>query len=603
MITIPAALVFVLLPGGITLLFGGKAGGIKGKVIQVSAVAVASGLALLLAYLLLGSSVTVYEYLLVESIAAAAVTMFWVGIRDKDFSMTRVLKLVCLICMIVAVYSILTYGQTLIHGDTATASLLTKAQLKYGQFFPENWYYVNGDIWVISLQLFVAPFVVLLKDQSLARVLGSALLITVTAWVMYLHSKKAYGNESWVLAVPLLFVFLAGDRDMILYQAAYTLEMVYLIAGAVLAFRIYEGACKTRDYVLICIFLVASIVSGIRYVAEILLPLWLTCMVLNYLMMRNREQLDWMQAWKEWTRLTFAIFVPAVIGLVGYVYLNSTLNMIDTAKNSLALVSTLEDCMENVRHYVIGMFKCFGFRGGARLISLNGLWSMCSVIMCSIVVFVVPVLQARKIKQESAYVKFMFTFGMIHNLVMFTVTVFLEGKNLTRYLLTSVFVWILISARYIYVYWINQKHFEKIVWTGLFTIASILGCTVLGAHSVKWEKHLEEKMTVVSVLREKGLTKGYADFWEAYAYEIYSDFELRFGGLNTDEDDFSAHFWLTDGAVFTPEETNTFLLLTEEENQQYSPILSDKFEKPIDYFEFNGNHVYVYDYDIAVDMI
>ena len=118
MITIPAALVFVLLPGGITLLFGGKAGGIKGKVIQVSAVAVASGLALLLAYLLLGSSVTVYEYLLVESIAAAAVTMFWVGIRDKDISVARALKLVCLVCMIVVVYSILTYGQTLIHGDT-----------------------------------------------------------------------------------------------------------------------------------------------------------------------------------------------------------------------------------------------------------------------------------------------------------------------------------------------------------------------------------------------------------------------------------------------------------------------------------------------------
>ena len=52
MITIPSAFALVLLPGCIALLFGGKAGGIKGKVIQVSAVAVASGLALLLAYLL-----------------------------------------------------------------------------------------------------------------------------------------------------------------------------------------------------------------------------------------------------------------------------------------------------------------------------------------------------------------------------------------------------------------------------------------------------------------------------------------------------------------------------------------------------------------------
>ena len=603
MITIPSAFALVLLPGCIALLFGGKTGGIKGKVIQVSAVAVASGLALLLAYLLLGSSVTVYEYLLVESIAAAAVTMFWVGVRDKDVSVARALKLVCLVCMIVVVYSILPHGQTLIHGDTATASLLTKAQLKYGQFFPENWYYVNGDIWVISSQLFVAPFVVLLKDQSLARVLGSALLITVTAWVMYLHSKKAYGNESWVLAVPLLFVFLAGDRDMILYQAAYTLQMVDMIVGAVLAFRIYGGACKKRDYVLLCIFVVALMAAGVRYLAETILPLWLTCMVMNYLEVRNREYPEWNLVWKEWTRLTLAVIAPAAVGLAIHIYLNSTLNMVNTAQNSLVLVSSLRDCMENVRQYVIGMFDCFGFRGGARLVSLNGIWSMCSAVMCSIVVFVVPVLQARKLKQESAYVQFVFAFGVIHNLIMFVLTVFLVGKDEPRYLLSSVFVWILISARYIYVYWINQKHFEKIIWTGLFTVASILGCAALGAHSIEWEKHLEDKMAVVSVLQEKGLTKGYGSFWDVCGYEIYSDFELRFGGLDTDADDLVAYFWLTDGAVFTPEETDTFLLLTEEENQKYSPILSDKFEKPIDYFEFNGNHVYVYDYDIAVDMI
>ena len=69
------------------------------------------------------------------------------------------------------------------------------------------------------------------------------------------------------------------------------------------------------------------------------------------------------------------------------------------------------------------------------------------------------------------------------------------------------------------------------------------------------------------------------------------------------DDEFIAHFWLIDGEVFTPEDTGTFLILTAEENQRYTDFLPETFEKPVDYFEINGNHIYVFDYDIAADMI
>ena len=602
MTMIPAVVIGVLIPLCIALAYDGKAQQIKCRLTRGGAVAAVSGLAVLGSYLILGNAVTVYEYLLIDAMTAAVAVLALPVIRAKKTDVVTVLRFVCLMCMIVVTYSILTYGQTLIHGDTATASLLTRSQLKHGQFFPEDWYYVNGDIWVFSLQLFVAPFVILLENQSLARMLGSALLVAATAWTMYLHSKKAYHDDSWILAVPLLFVFLAGERDMMLYQVAYTLQMVFLIAGAIWTFRIYEGSCKKKNYAILGAFVVTLVAGGVRDVAETVLPLWLTCMVLNYLDVRKREQPDWKQVWREWIRLTLAVMVPAVIGLAVHIYLKRTLHVVNSAHNSLVLVSSLDDCVDNVFQYIINLVDCFGFRGGKQLISLDGIWSMCSVVMCSIVVFVVPVLQAWKLKKETPYVQFLFAFSVIHNLIMFVLAVFLEGKDESRYLLTSIFAWILVSARYIYVYWIRQEHFEKIIWTAMFTVAAVLGCAALGVNSNGWETRLEAKKAVVSELADKGLTKGYGSFWDVYGYEIYSDFEVRFGGMEMYDDDLIAHFWLTDGDVFIPEERSTFLLLDDEENERYQYLLAEKFEAPIDYFEIDGNHIYVFDYDIAADM-
>ena len=604
MISVNTAILALLIPVAVFQTFGSKQYGRKASVIQAAATVVTAVSGMLCFGAVLGSRVTLYECLFVNGLVSAALaTLVFPVVQGKKFEYLQLLKFGCLVCIAVVSYSILTKGQTMIHGDSATASLLTKAQLEHGSFFPRSWYYVNGDIWILSLQTLVAPFVLLLKDQSLARMLGSLAVVLFTAWMVYLHSKKAYENDSWLLAVPLLFVFLSGERDMMLYQVAYTPQMVFLIAGMMWGFRVYRSTPRKRDYFCLGVLVILLVAGGVRHLAETVLPLWLTCMVLNYLDVRSRAVQDWKQIWKEWIRLTLAIMLPAVIGLAIHVFLKRTLHLVNSAHNSLVLVNSLKECADNVVVYTANLFDCFGFKGGAELVSLEGIWSMCSVVMCIIVVFLVPVLQAMKLKQEEAYVKFFYAFSVIHNLIMFVLAVFLKGKDESRYLLTSIFAWILLSSRYIYVYWIRQKHFEKYIWTGLFLIATVIGCMSLATNSDGWEDALASKEQVSEQLMEHGLTKGYGSFWTALGYEVYSDFGIQMGGLEMYDDEFIAHFWLIDGEVFTPEDTGTFLILTEEENQRYTDFLPETFEKPVDYFEINGNHIYVFDYDIAADMI
>ena len=117
-------------------------------------------------------------------------------VRRAKLDHIHILKIFCVFCICSAVYSILTYGQSHIHGDIATASLLTKAQLDHGSLFPRSWCYVNGDLWVISIHSFVAPFALLLQNQSLARMLGSAALVLASVFVIIRHSKTAFHDDS-----------------------------------------------------------------------------------------------------------------------------------------------------------------------------------------------------------------------------------------------------------------------------------------------------------------------------------------------------------------------------------------------------------------------
>ena len=218
-----------------------KASGVKKRTLWLSAfiITILANSAAFIASLLFGGHVTEYEFLFVSVLASVGMTMLLFPlVTGAKVDHIQVLKMCCIVCICSAVYSILTYGQANIHGDIATASMLTKAQLKYGSFFPRNWCYVNGDIWTISMQTFVTPFSILLKNQSLARMLGSALFVLLSTYVIIHHSKHAFHDDSWVISIPVLLIFLYCARDMILYQAAYTGHLIYPLTCVYLLFHL-----------------------------------------------------------------------------------------------------------------------------------------------------------------------------------------------------------------------------------------------------------------------------------------------------------------------------------------------------------------------------
>lgn len=577
------------------------------KIFRYISACVASNSIVGLVYLHYGLSWTTYEYLLLEAVLSIVTAMLIIPIAAKEKVRSKqVLHMSCLLVTAAALYSVLSYGQTAIHSDTATAVMLARSQIRHKSIFPSSWCYVNGDLWVLALNIFVMPFSVVLHNQSLARVLGSALLIIITLGAMYYQSRRAFRDDSWMLSIPLFLVFLhghgvkqwEGSVDMILYQAAYTGQMLSIALMFTWLYLIWSEKMIMQKMALFIVMMALACMGGIRAIAEISLPLGCACLLFLYMQNKEKERLkECCGAVKQAAFLSAVIWIPSLIGYGINKWICASRTVLDTENNALLYAGSFRDCWSNFTAVIVDMFDNFGFAGDVQLISLHGIGNMVSFFACIVVVFIVPVLQARRLKEESRATVCFFIFGMVHNVIILMMAV-LFGKTKSRYLLSSVYVFIIISAHYMMTHWWKPKTLQKKLRIMSFIAAAAVQCMVLLHHSSGWAEALREKKEFVHELTDRGLCKGYASYWNAYSNVVYSDLQLRMGGVQISEDGIWPYRWLVDLDVYQAEETDTFLMLNQEEYEMLGKNVSELYGDPVQKFTVHDMYIYVFDYDI-----
>ena len=110
-----------------------------------------------------------------------------------------VLSVLAGICIIVALVSIFTLGQTFVYSDAATASKLAKSMIENRSLFPKSWNYCNGEVWLLAPELFMFIPELFLSNQSMARMCGSALIVAVFVIVVIYLYKKVLNNIASLL--------------------------------------------------------------------------------------------------------------------------------------------------------------------------------------------------------------------------------------------------------------------------------------------------------------------------------------------------------------------------------------------------------------------
>ena len=521
------------------------------------------------------------------------------------------LKVSCAFCLMTAVYSALTLGQAVITADGATSVLLPHSQVANGSLFPKQWNYANGDIWALCIGTFTTPFTLVLTNQPLARALGSvACFLSAAAGIWYL-SKRIFKNNAWMLILPMFAVFFNSTeiRYQILYEAGYTMLMTLMTVCPALLL-LYQRGGEKRYAVLFGILAFLSALGGTRYLAEQTLPL--VCgFLLVYFFHEGSEKnaLCWPD--RRTVSALLWMVIPTLIGFSVYKWLCSWHNMNNTVNNAMVFVQTLEDeVWNNALTFFMNYIRDLGYSPLFPMISLYGFQNFVTLTFAFLIGFLIPVLQARRFRQESREIQIMLAFALVHNLIMFFMVTFC-GLTFSRYTITSICVSMIVSGRYVYEYWLKGKSIVSRCLSALFIAASLLECVVIVISGMGWAETLAVKRGLQDELETRGVGKAYAAYWNAYDKEVYSDGQIRYGAVNIRESEVSPFLWLVDNNVFTPAEGRSAILLTEEENSRLSGMRAALFGREADMLEaeqpenatLRAEHlyIYVYDHDIAAD--
>ena len=556
-------------------------------------------------YLIFRDVYTRYEFIFINIAVALLCEIIIIPVISKrKIGKKDVLTLICVESCIVAFYSIFTYGQTIIHSDTATATLLSESILKHHSFFPRTWNYVNGDIWVLNNGLFCILPTMFMKNQSLARMIGSSVFLFITLGGMVYQSKKMFRDESFLISIPLIVIFLFASNDMILYQAAYTGQILWI---AVCPLLLCE-ACKKKDKkrgricgIIYSIITILLLMGGIRMAAEQTVPLLGAILIVYIVDIIQKVQDVCAKSVKNVICVMCRVIIPSAIGYGIYIWLTKWHNVNNTVNNEMIFVSDLSTVGKNITNLMANFYACFGYVGNVQLISFAGIRNLISIVLATMICFVIPFLQYRKIKSETKEIQFFCAFGLVHNIIMVILAVF-TGKAASMYLLTSVFVFIMIAAHYIYQYWLGENGVCTNILLLCFLIATVVESFLALQLSKGWENILRDKKEFNEEIIARGLDKGYATYWNAYTNEVYSDLKIKYAGVNITDTSITPFKWLVDEDAYDNENKNTFLLLDEAENQQLQPMLGTIYPSPIDSFTVGAMYVYVFDHDLAIDI-
>jgi len=523
------------------------------------------------------------------------------------------LVLLALITAVSVIYSMFTFGLTYIHSDNAAEITAIDAIIRHKDLFPEEWIYNNGDVNIMRIQMFLLLPYLMIGTIPVAREVGALLIIVLASFAARHVSKKMFHDNSWLMVIPVCWLMLNEriTRDISMYSNMYSSMIIW---SCVLVCLLYSAISKRDKKSLVAFSLVEVLVltGGIRWVAEMTLPLVFVAIwaAKNYFFGEEYRECSF--------NLTRAIknvsivLIPAIIGYGVFKYITIKCDFYVNNANSISIPDSFGEFASNVLVVSGNFYKCFGFDGNVSMFSLKGIVGITSIIVCTVVCYIVPILQLFSIRKETLSVKFFLVFAYAHNAVLVGAAI-VSSKLTSYYMVSSIFMCAIISARYIYKYISGISRIYKIVIIAIFSGLVLLNALSLIMNSHGWSENYSRERALAEKLEATGAEKGYATFWNAYTNQMYGDNAYRMGAVSLDDYFISAYYCLVDRTVFDVNECKSFLILTGEENEYYGTV-EFFFEKPIDswieenYPVYNSEtkeldkqklYVYVYDYDIA----
>ena len=414
--------------------------------------------------------------------------MFIKKLQKKNISLIRILLYIVLIISFFSVgYHLFTYGISNIHSDNAVELTAIESIFTNKDIFPSSWIYGNGDINLMRIQVFlVLPFI-FLENWAIAREIGALFSVLCGAYGLFILSRKVLKNDMWLLAIPLYTVCYTGRcRDVILDSSMYSSVMFYGTLSIAFGYYLYSVKCKAKFKLIVGMLLLFLLnIGGVRWMAEITLPLIFTVIVYFYLEKKHMNYEKSNIQVMSLLKVLLCIIIPSLIGVAVFLYVNLKCHFVVNTVSGVGLVPSLEGLLNNFLVILGNFFACFGYNGGCSLLSIYGIRDFISVFICMVLCFVVPICCFNLMSTEKGSIKFTLLFAYIHNVIIFVVAIF-TSKTQVYHVITIVFYCIIIFAIYSSKYILRPECYDRYLWVFLFTFVIIIESICLVKDSSGW---------------------------------------------------------------------------------------------------------------------
>ncbi|MFA7381835.1 MAG: hypothetical protein WC001_00140 [Desulfurivibrionaceae bacterium] len=467
--------------------------------------------------------------------------------------------------------------QAFFNSDAAIANILAEEIVRTGTLFPKDWWYVNDDLWVFYKHLLLIPWVMAGENGFFAHAVSVSLVI-VTTMLLLAGLLRSLGLSKTAAAMGCVVIGL-GFSPLYLREvygeAAYTWYFAFLLAFFLLVKKTGPPAAgKFAGAALTAVFLgllyLVTMENPVRFLVYYVVPFALALAAFFFLEQEAPAEAE-QSTWREllMPRLPLAAAGCGVILLGAFSHKLVFAGLHNAAGANHAILIAMQKLPEHVAHSFLGLMNFIGAEWGAEveMASLAGVTALLKLGLYPLAL-VLPAFYAWKnlylLDRGQRFFLLLSYLGFALIFFIYSISSLHDNayaaRNNIRYIIPYLMMLLLCPV-------LLWRFFPKPV-KAVLLLAMLIAA--LGSwrniSPPDWRDKAGERRMVVNTLQERGLSNGYAPYWESHVYTVFSKGKVRIRPLDIDCRGVDRCLWLTSDSWHEPGYTTgrVFVLVPKE---------------------------------------
>lgn len=496
--------------------------------------------------------------------------------------------------LIIFYYQYFTY-RAFFNSDAAITNILAQEMISQKSYYPNTWWYVNGDIWTFYKHTLAAIFI--LAGFSAYTVHTAVVLVffIFSLFLTYKYLKKIAIDTKGILVAlvgistlysPMYAREVLGESAYIWYYSAIIL---YLYSFYVLTYESYDKR-KAFFATLLILFLSIMFVAenpsrfAIYFMAPLFSPLFLLYPSIEL----------------KYKKIALYFMIGLVLGIIYRYFISTHIQM--QAGVEKAFIIPFEELPVHIWRSFGGLINFYGalWEDKTHFPSFLGVIFIFKLLLLPIAFFA-PIFYTVKNKNALnffqiytivlGYIAFFIIFG-IYSFTSLHINGLYAAKENIRYIIP--FVLIISIANGIAWKFYSQRIKILLLFSVILSYLSIFHTL----HQEEANKIIKDREEVIQALIKNNATKGYAPYWHSHIFTVLSDNKVEVRPLEDQNYEREAGTWLSSSTWYDKNYTdkNSFILMPKDKIEPFEKATSEQnLTKASKTLELDSYKIYIFD--------